>query len=218
MTLSRYITALTAAAVAFNVSGANAQEPKAPTPSQLSAAVAKFCSNLANLQDEGDPVDVKNPSWAEQLEATALSIGCFLSWQDEGAEVASSLKAKIKELQTILLNYAMAHDFEILDGSIDGILGKLTTADFIEISRYVDLKDAYINYSYDPLSDTTLYLKRFGQELRRFDKEGFDATAAEFKKEPPQEPIEFCTGQPFGYSGICGSSSATLNIPAKHFT
>lgn len=174
----------------------------------VAAAEKAFCMNAANLGDEDAPLNTIKPTWAEKLEMSVLSIGCLLFLRDEGYDVRAELKEKVRELQTTHIKYATNHNFEILDYSQDGDLGPLTSEDFIDISRYVGFNEVFLNGRYDPLSDTTAYLKRFGQEVRRFQLENFQVRVKEL-----EDPPILCTGQPFGYDGICGASSASFWQP-----
>lgn len=222
MTLSRPVAAFVATIATLHVTATNAEDAFDVTSKSAQDAVAALCSDPTKLQDEDAPLNLENPSWAERLQADVLSIGCFLVWKDEGANVDSHLKEKVKSLQTTLLNYAMAHDFEISDGSLDGVLGPLTTSDFLEIARYVDFKDAFIDYSYDPLSHTAEFLKRFASEMKRFDKEGVEAITEEMEgrvqDEFDYEPIQICTGEASvpSYQGICGTNIA-ITAPDKRY-
>ena len=184
--------------------------PESATASPAEKAAKTFCMDPANLRDEHADIARTPVSWAKAIENTTLSIGCFLLLQDDGINVASELKLAMKQLQQTLLDYAMSHDFEISDDSLDGILGPLTSTDFIEIAQYAGFKDVFVNNSYDPESDTAAYLERFAEEIKKFEPSGFQTALEQILKEPIAEPVIKCTGQPFGYDGICGSSSASV--------
>jgi hypothetical protein len=204
MSLSKPAAATAALFIAFNASSALAQEKTLPL-TDLGQAAKAYCVNPENLWDEHAPLDIQTPSWTEKIELSTLSIGCLLTWQDEGVNVQPELKEKIKKLQGILLDYAMNHDFELMDGSLDGVIGPLTTGDYIDIAGYVGFQEVFVSNRYDPLSHTTEYLQRFAQEMMKHQPEYLKERIREIQE---SYNTTRCTGQPFGYDGICGASSA----------
>jgi hypothetical protein len=203
-------TAFFAAAMAIMV-----PEKAAAAPPE--AGMKAFCLDPANLRDSHADVARTPITWAKTIENSTLSIGCLLLLKDDGINVTAELKEAVTNLQQNLLDYAMRHDFEISDGSLDGALGPLTSTDFIDIAGYVGFKDVFVNNNYDPESDTAEYLKRFAQEIKKFEPAAFKYAVEQILKEPIAEPAIECTGQPFGYDGICGASSANAAPFAKKY-